>query len=65
MSNATNSRSELKLEAVRVRQEQVQQERDDVREKKAERTAKLRALRLIKEAAERKAAANTTVEKSG
>lgn len=52
MTNTTLSRTDLKQEMTRARQEQTTAERKDKRRLEAEKTARLRALRLAREAAE-------------
>lgn len=52
MTSTPLSRSELKLENARIRQEQTTAEREDARRLEAERTARLRALRLARDAAQ-------------
>jgi hypothetical protein len=52
MTSTTLSKSELKLENARIRQEQTTAEREDARRLEAERTARLRALRLARDAAQ-------------
>ncbi len=56
MSNAAKSKAEKQFAALQKKEDKVQQERDEVRQMEADHTARLRALRLAKEAAEKEAA---------
>lgn len=52
MAHTTLSRTNLKQEVARARQEQIAAERKDARRLESEKTARLRALRLARDAAE-------------
>ncbi len=65
MAKSGKSRAEEKYFASQNKDKQALKERDKARQEVAEHVAKLRALRLAKEAADKKAAEDAAAEKSG
>ncbi len=64
MSKLIRSKAEEKYAALQKKDAQALTEREKARQKDAEHVAKLRALRLAKEAADREAAAQAEAEKA-
>ena len=60
MSKSARSKAEEKFAATQKKDDKILQEKEEARQKEAEHTARLRALRLAKEAADREAAASET-----
>ena len=59
MTKTARSRAEIMLAATRVPEKQAVDEQEEARRARAENMARLRALRLAKEAADKKAAEET------
>lgn len=64
MQNTVRSKAEEKFAAIQKKDEKALSDREKKRQKDAEHTAKLRALRLAKEAADKEAADLAAAEKS-
>lgn len=56
MSKSARSRAEAQFAATQKKDDKILQEKEEARQKEADQTARLRALRLAKEAADREAA---------
>ena len=64
MANPARTKAEEKFAAAQKRYKEVQKERDKEQQKQADQMAKLRALRLAKEAADKEAAEKAAAEKA-
>ena len=63
MQKSVKSKAEEKFAAIQKKSKQALTEREEQQQERAELTAKLRALRLAKEAADKKAAETTAASK--